>query len=172
MMHGGFRWGWLLLCMLAITACGRASSSEPMPDAVKAAVEWRSVSYEPVPGYERAVGGDGRPLYLKPEPLLAGATLLTARATFDGGGMPAIDIRFRPDARQQIAQMAQAHIGKPIALLANGQVLTVATVAGPFADSMQLSGIADVQEQQRLLKLLTRAPGRRMLPAHVEGEAR
>src|SRR5687767_9703209 len=82
MMHGGSRWGWLLLGMLgmlgmlAITACGRASSSEPAPDAVKAVVEWRSVSYEPVPGYERAAGGDGRPLYLKPEPLVAGATLL------------------------------------------------------------------------------------------------
>ncbi|MBN6149881.1 preprotein translocase subunit SecD [Xanthomonas sp. AmX2] len=158
--------------MLAITACGRASSSEPAPDAVKAVVEWRSVSYEPVPGYERAVGGDGRPLYLKPEPLVAGATLLTARANFDAGGTPVIDIRFRPEAKQQIAQMAQAHIGKPIALLANGQVLTVATVAGPFADSMQLGGIGDVQEQQRMLKLLTRAPGRRMVPEHMEVEAR
>ncbi|MBB5943833.1 MULTISPECIES: SecDF P1 head subdomain-containing protein [Xanthomonas] len=148
----------MALCVFGATGCGDGKA----PDAadaspVKAKMEWRLVSHTPAPDYAQA-DYHGQPVYLAPQPLLVVENAATVAPADNGDGQPALDLRF-PGHGQRLTQATEQNVGKPIALLADGRVLTVATIMAPLpGDSLRISGLQDVQEQQRAFALLTRAP--------------
>lgn len=148
----------MALCVFGATACGFAKA----PDAadaspVKAKIEWRLASHAPTPDYVQA-DYQGRPVYLAPQALLVVEEAATVAPADNGDGQPALDLRF-PGHGQRLTQATEQNVGKPIALLADGQVLTVVTIMAPLpGDSLRISGLQDAQEQQRVFALLTHAP--------------
>lgn len=159
-MRGIKSWMLSLACCMSLAACDR---QEPVPKGVpvKATVELRQASHTPQPGYAEAAYsggmGQGGVVYLAPQPLLrAGTGVTVARAT-GGDGRPAISLRFDADQARRITEATSQQIGKPIALLGDGQVLTVATVMSPLPGDMQISGLEDERAQSRILALLTHA---------------
>lgn len=157
------RWKALGLSMVlgvvgASSGCGyydapAAAAASP----VKAKIEWRLASHTPTSGYVQA-DYHGQPVYLAPQALLVVEQAATVAPADNGDGQPALDLRF-PGHGQRLTEATEQNVGKPIALLADGQVLTVATVMAPLpGDSLRISGLQDAQEQQRVLALLTHAP--------------
>lgn len=152
----------LALCVFGASGCSYAPSPDSADanasaSAVKAKIEWRLASHAPQAGYAEAAY-QGRPVYLAPQALLAVDGAATVVRVDGDDGRPALDLKF-PGHDGRLTRATEQNIGKPIALLADGQVLTVATVMSPLpGDSLRISGLENVQEQQRVFALLTHAP--------------
>ncbi|WP_256046802.1 SecDF P1 head subdomain-containing protein [Xanthomonas translucens] len=148
----------MALCMFGANGCGIGKAPDSAgASAVRARVEWRLASNAPRAGYAEAAY-QGRPVYLAPQQLLAVDGAATVTRVDGDDGRPALDLRFAGHD-DRLTRATEQNIGKPIALLADGQVLTVATVMSPLpGDSLRVSGLQDVQEQQRVFALLTHAP--------------
>jgi len=150
----------LALCVIGVSGCSYAPSpdgADTSASAVKAKVEWRLASNAPSTGYTEAAY-QGRPVYLAPQQLLAVDGAATVARVDGDDGKPALDLRFSGQD-DRLTRATEQNIGKPIALLADGQVLTVATVMAPLpGDRLRISGLQDAQEQQRVFALLTHAP--------------
>ncbi|WP_254460047.1 SecDF P1 head subdomain-containing protein [Xanthomonas sacchari] len=148
----------MTLCVFAVAGCGYGKAPDVAAAIpVKAKIEWRLASHAPTPD---AVQADyhGQPVYLAPQALLVVEEAATVAPADNGDGQPALDLRF-PGHGQRLTRATEQNVGKPIALLADGQVLTVATIMAPLpGDSLRISGLQDMQEQQRVLALLTHAP--------------
>ncbi len=80
-------------------------------------------------------------LTLREPPIARSADIADVRAVQDEYGQTALQIRYRPDAHQRIHDGTAAMVGQRMAISLDGRVLMVATVQGPFAESMNLSGL-------------------------------
>ncbi|MET0548346.1 MAG: preprotein translocase subunit SecD [Xanthomonas sp.] len=145
----------MALCVFGASGCGFDKAPEAVDASpVKARIEWRLASYAPSAGYAE-VAYQGRTLYLAPQPALVvdgGASV----ARLDGDdGRPALDLNF-PGHDTRLTDITAQNVGKQIALLADGQVLSVATIMSPLSGgSMRVSGLESAQAQQRVFALLT-----------------
>ncbi|UKE78033.1 SecDF P1 head subdomain-containing protein [Xanthomonas graminis] len=148
----------MAFCVFGATGCGIDKAPDSAgASAVKARIEWRLASNAPRAGCAEAAY-QGRPVYLAPQQLLAVDGAATVTRVDGDDHRPALDLRF-PGHDDRLTRATEQNIGKPIALLADGQVLTVATVMAPLpGDRLRISGLQDVQEQQRVFALLTHAP--------------
>ena len=77
------------------------------------------------------------------------------RYVLDEGKQPGLQIRYRPEAHQRIHDGTAALVGQRVAISVDGRVLMVATVQGPFGESMMLSGLSSVAEARELAKHIT-----------------
>ncbi len=80
-------------------------------------------------------------LTLREPPLARSADIADVRTVQDEYGQTALQIRYRPEAHQRIHDGTAAMVGQRMAISVDGRVLMVATVQGPFAESMNLSGL-------------------------------
>lgn len=151
----------MAVCMFAASGCQfRNVAADADASAVQASLEWRLASYAPRDGYTEA-DYRGRPVYLAAAPMLRVDRAATVKQAEGGDDRPALDLRF-PGHGAQLTRATEQNVGKPVALLADGKVLTVATIMSPLpGDNVQISGLQDVQEQQRVFALLTHAPAAR-----------
>ena len=148
----------LLLGMaLTLTGC--------MPGATPGALAGKD--HAPRPGVDvrlSAVDADGKgtqaqwqgeTLALREPPIADSADIADVRYVLDAGQEPGLQIRYRPEARQRIHDGTAALVGQRAAISVNGRVLMVATVKGPFGESMMLSGLPSVAEAQALARHIT-----------------
>ncbi|HFL6955178.1 TPA: hypothetical protein ACG4O9_001467 [Stenotrophomonas maltophilia] len=97
----------------------------------------------------------GETLALREPPIADSADIADVRYVLDAGQEPGLQIRYRPEARQRIHDGTAALVGQRAAISVNGRVLMVATVKGPFGESMMLSGLPSVAEAQALARHIT-----------------
>ncbi|HDS1581208.1 TPA: hypothetical protein QEL15_003313 [Stenotrophomonas maltophilia] len=97
----------------------------------------------------------GETLMLREPPIAGSADIADVRYVLDEGQQPGLQIRYRPEARQRIHDGTAALVGKRAAISVDGRVLMVATVQGPFGESMMLSGLPSVAEAQALARHIT-----------------
>lgn len=133
----------LLGAALVLTGC--------MPGATPGALAGKD--HAPRPGVDVRLSavdaaGKGVPvqwqdekLTLREPPLARSADIADVRAVQDEYGQTALQIRYRPEAHQRIHDGTAAMVGQRMAISVDGRVLMVATVQGPFAESMNLSGL-------------------------------
>jgi TonB family protein len=86
----------------------------------------------PVPGSDRQV-------YLHATTLATDADVTSARV-IDMGGHFAIDVRFSTQAAARMRTATTAHLGKPVAIMLNGNVISAPTLKGPISDSGVITG--------------------------------
>lgn len=97
----------------------------------------------------------GETLALREPPIAGSADIADVRYVLDEGKQPGLQIRYRPEAHQRIHDGTAALVGHRAALSVDGRVLMVATVQGPFGESMMLSGLSSVAEARELAKHIT-----------------
>ncbi|WP_164137525.1 SecDF P1 head subdomain-containing protein [Stenotrophomonas maltophilia] len=97
----------------------------------------------------------GETLALREPPIAGSADIADVRYVLDEGQQPGLQIRYRPEARQRIHDGTAALVGQRAAISVDGRVLMVATVQGPFGESMMLSGLPSIAEAQALAKHIT-----------------
>jgi len=138
----------MLLMLAAATLVGCSGASAPPP------------AHPPTPPHPsvrvdlRVVDPDG-PVVVqwKGERLALRAPALATRADIvdvsvdPGAGYPGINFTFSPAAGERLGRATPDLLMKKVALTVNDQVLTVATVSGPFADALQVRGM-DASEAQ------------------------
>jgi len=64
-------------------------------------------------------------------------------------------LRFTDAAAPRILAATEARVAKRVAFTVGDQVLNVAVIAGPFAQSMQVSGLDSTEEAHRLYREIT-----------------
>lgn len=97
----------------------------------------------------------GETLALREPPIAGGADIADVRYVLDERKQPGLQIRYRPEAHQRIHDGTAALVGQRAALSVDGRVLMVATVQGPFGESMMLSGLSSVAEARELARHIT-----------------
>jgi len=97
----------------------------------------------------------GETLALREPPIAGSADIADVRYVLDEGKQPGLQIRYRREAHQRIHDGTAALVGKRAAITVDGRVLMVATVQGPFGESMMLSGLSSVAEAQALARHIT-----------------
>ncbi|OCK47284.1 hypothetical protein BA766_09125 [Stenotrophomonas maltophilia] len=97
----------------------------------------------------------GEILALREPPIAGSADIADVRYVLDASQQPGLQIRYRPEAHQRIHDGTAALVGQRAALSVDGRVLMVATVQGPFGESMMLSGLSSVAEARELARHIT-----------------
>ncbi|HCT28656.1 MAG TPA: hypothetical protein DIW85_20930 [Stenotrophomonas sp.] len=137
-------------CMPGATPGTRAGADRPP----LAGVDVR-LSAVDAAGKGAPVQWQGETLALREPPIAGSADIADVRSVLDDYGMTALQIRYRPEAHQRIHDGTAAMVGQRIAISVDGRVVTVATVQGPFSESMRLSGLPGKDEAQELAKHIT-----------------
>ncbi len=147
----------LLGAALALTGCMPVATPEAMTGpahAPRPGVDVR-LSAVDAAGKGSPAQWQGATLTLREPPIASSADIADVRYVLDQANQPGLQIRYRPEARQRIHDGTEALVGQRAAISVDGRVVMVATVAGPFGESMMLSGLPSVAEAQALEKHIT-----------------
>jgi TonB family protein len=87
-------------------------------------------------------------IYLHAMPLATWEDVSLVKIVNSGNSQFGVALTFEPAAAARLASATAAHIGKPLAILLDGRVVSVLTLKGPIGDSAMLTGISAAVAQQ------------------------
>jgi TonB family protein len=103
-------------------------------------LEVRLAETEPAPGLREAeLDGSDRRVYLRPDAVVTGADVTSARVT-DAGGQYSISVTFSTPASNRLAAATKSHIGRPVAILLDGRVISAPTLRSIIRGSAVITG--------------------------------
>lgn len=106
---------------------------------------------------EARITGTGRPIYLH-EPVIvtnadiAGSTLMAENAPSRFG----VVVQFTPAGSRKMREATAGHVGKPVAILIDGEVVSAPIVRGPIGESAVVSGAYTRADAERILNGIRR----------------
>ena len=110
------------------------------------------------PGLVEAVQqGTSQRVYLHPAALATTADITSARVIDNGNSLFGIEVTFSRPAAARMASGTSAHLGRPLAIVIDGQVISVATVRAQISDTALLTGPFDAAAAQALARRLAPA---------------
>ncbi|WP_421576174.1 SecDF P1 head subdomain-containing protein [Stenotrophomonas maltophilia] len=158
----------LLIVILALGAglgaCTQTSPPQAAADApagvsplAQARIQMREVAAEAGGSNSTTLtdrDGNALPL-LEPAFITTGDIASVAVGTDGHNGQDTLVLRFTDAAAPRILAATEARVGKRVAFTIGDQVLNVAVIAGPFAQSMQVTGLDGSDEAHRLFTEIT-----------------
>jgi preprotein translocase subunit SecD len=117
----------------------------------------QSVRGEPPPHAEVLYGrGDRQPYIVYKRSVLTGRDLVDAQPSFNmPTSEPVLNFRFSADGARRFAQLTQANVGKPFAIVLDNEVLSAPIIREPILGGTgQISGGFTVEEANNLAILL------------------
>ena len=125
-----------------------AFDSTPLYAAVR--FEVRLAEDRPTPGLVVSQAGDsGRLIYLHPEIVVSNDDIERAWVFQDPPGF-GVAVKFLPPGAERMQQATAGHVGRPMAILIDGHVVSVPTLRAPISDSAVLNGIYTQAEARRI----------------------
>jgi preprotein translocase subunit SecD len=114
--------------------------------------EVRLAEDQPAPGLRAArVGSSNRTVYIHPEIVVTNDDI--DRSSVIAGNTPAhfwIDVRLNAGGAEKMRQATANHLGKPVAILINGDVVTAPTLKSPIGAAAVISGDYTQADAQRI----------------------
>ena|ERR1700719_47339 len=115
--------------------------------------EVRLTEYGSAPGLRKAkVSDSGKTVYLHSEVIVDNGDIATARII--PGSNPsqyAVELKFNGSGTEKISKASGNHIGRPMAITLNGQVVMAPTVRSPIGDSAVVTGNFTRAEAERIV---------------------
>lgn len=131
----------------------------PIVRNVYAAVrfEVKLAEEKPAPGLREAkVAGEDRPVYLHAEDIVTNGDISRAYIIHaNHSSQYNVGVEFNPSGSDKILAATASHIGKPVAILLDGQVVMTAVVWKPIAKSAVISGDLSRAEAEKIVKGIT-----------------
>jgi preprotein translocase subunit SecD len=155
----------MLQCGPLSTCYRRVATSSMWPrngSLAQAAVrfEVRLAEDQSAPGLRAArVGTSSRTVYVHPEIVVTNDDI--ERSSVIGGNAPSqfwIDVRLNAAGAEKMRQATANHLGKPIAILINGDVVTAPTLKSPIGAAAVISGDYTQADAQRIAAGMIGAP--------------
>jgi len=87
-------------------------------------------------------------IYLHSTPLATWEDVSVVKVINDGNGQIGVAMTFEPAAASRMTNATAAHLGKPLAILIDGRVVSVSTVRTAIGDSATITGITAALAQQ------------------------
>ncbi len=115
----------IVFVLVILLSCGMGVSAGEETTRV----EVRKASFEPFPGAEEVPAGRfGHNLYLAPDAIFVNSDFAAVRAVGDLRGKPGLELILNDDAAIRMRDLSSQWIGKPMAILINGEVLLAPVV--------------------------------------------
>jgi TonB family protein len=154
-------WTTAALALVTIAAAGASAWALPLELGAfgrqadgQARLEIRLAETMPGAGLiESVVQGSDQRVYLHPAPLATGADVTSARVVQPSAGLFGVSVTFSDAAAARIASATAAHLGRPMAIVLDGNVISAGTVRGPFSNSAVITGVTEVSAQQLAARL-------------------
>lgn len=114
--------------------------------------EVRLAEEQPVPGLTVAkVATSGRLVYLYPTAVVDNADIAQAWVVDEGsGGRFGVTIQLLPDGATKMRQATTGHLGKPVALMLDGDVVVAPTLRSVVSDTASITGDYTRAEAERI----------------------
>jgi protein TonB len=144
-----------LVCGAAVTAARELPldlGSLGLQARSGARLEIRLAEASPAAGLtEASVPGSDKPIYLHPTALATDADVTAARVIDLRGAQVGVgvSVSFSAPASARMMSGTAAHIGRPMAIVLEGRVVSAPTVRGPISESAVISGVTP--DQARVL---------------------
>ena len=120
---------------------------------VQAAVrfEVRLAETQPVPGLIVAqIARTGRVIYLHPEPVVTNDDIAQSWVMPDGPERFSISVEFLQTGAQRMQQATVAHLGKPVAILLDGNVVIAPVLRSAITNSALITGDYSQADAERI----------------------
>ncbi|WP_447596022.1 SecDF P1 head subdomain-containing protein [Stenotrophomonas rhizophila] len=129
------------------------SSAAPLPQA---RIQMRDVDEHGSAAATLLKDENGRPLaVLEPAFITTADIASVALDRNTQGGEPLLSLTMTDAAAPRIQAATEARIGRRVAFSVGEKVLSVATIQGPFGKGMQVSGLGDATQAQRMYTEIT-----------------
>ena len=115
--------------------------------------EVRLAEDSPGPGLrEKAMTETGRRIYLHPEPVVVNSDIASAELVQgDTASTFGVALTFNEDAVERITRATRAHIGRPVAILVDGEVVSAPVLRSPVTTAAVISGDYTRAEAERIV---------------------
>ena len=105
---------------------------------------------------EAKVSGTDGLVYLHAEAIVTNSDISRAYLIqVDHSSQYNVGVEFNPSGAEKIRAATRRHVGKPVAILLDGQVVMTATVREPIAESAVISGDLSRTEAEKIVKGIT-----------------
>ena len=123
----------LVLVLAVLAACNQSESTDVSSTNSPARVsfEFRLAQAAPQAGMIPMVV-EGETLYVASQAALTEADVKHARVSSGQRGQPLIEVQFRPAGAKRFADLTTANVGKRVAILIDGRVISAPTIASPI----------------------------------------
>ena len=114
--------------------------------------EVRLAEENPAPGLREVVVSNGRKIYLHQDTIVANSDI--ARAQVVPGNTPStfnVALTFTSEGAAKMSRATQNHVGKPVAILLDGDVVMAPTLKSPIVASAMLTGMYTRAEADRIV---------------------
>lgn len=135
------------LCLFVLGGCatpekpvsvdGASTQAKPVP---RVTVRFHLASGKPVEGYRELTDRQDRLVYVAPDSVMSELDIVSASVVEDRAGRPAIGVRLSEAAGKRLEQVTGAHIGEQLAILIDGEVLTVANIRAKLGKMVLITG--------------------------------
>ena len=115
--------------------------------AAQVRFEIRLAEEAPGPGLQRfTLSEPDRHIYLHADAVVTNGDITGARVLANNN----IEVTFDATGAQRVFRATSGHIGKPVGILINGELVAAPTVRSPIRNSAQISGIYSRAEAERI----------------------
>jgi preprotein translocase subunit SecD len=125
----------------------------PMDVVAAVRFEVRLAEENPAPGLrEVAIPGTDRKIYLHQETVIVNGDIARAQVAQSAGASNfGVDVTFTAEGAAKMLRATQNHIGRPLAILIDGDVVTAPVVRAGIGTSATISGSFSRAEAERLV---------------------
>jgi TonB family protein len=103
-------------------------------------LEVRLAEVQPAPGLvEALVEGSTQRVYMRPGAVVSGADVIGAHVA-DAGGRYSVNVTFTDAASRRLAEATKIHLGRPMAILLDGRVISAPTLRSMITGSAVITG--------------------------------
>jgi hypothetical protein len=114
--------------------------------------EVRLAEYRPAPGLREAkISGTDRSIYLPDEVVVTNGDISAARSV-RVGSQYYVMVKFTASGAEKMRVATREHIGKPLAILLDGQVIMAPVLRSPIDTSAQITGNLTKTDAERIVK--------------------
>ncbi len=114
-------------------------------------VEIRKAAFEPFPGSEEVNSERyDRTLYLAAEAEFTNPDFASVKAVLDPSGQPGLELLLTEEAALRMETLSTQWIGKPLAVLIDGEVVLAPVVRAVLGEKLLVNGRFSMEEAQRL----------------------
>jgi preprotein translocase subunit SecD len=108
---------------------------------------------KPAPGLrEVKVAGSDRPIYLHDEVVVSNSDIAAARLIQSGPTQYSVGIEFNASGAEKVRAATGGHIGKPMAILLDGQVVMAPVVRASLGASAVITGNFTRPQAERIVE--------------------
>ena len=101
---------------------------------------------------EAIISGTSRKIYLHGEPVVTNSDIARAEMIQGDGASPfSVSVVFNSEGATKMLRATQSHIGRPLAILIDGEVVMAPTVRSPITTSANINGNFTRREVERIV---------------------